>query len=205
MQLLSYHSQLNSWLHSEEVPRAVLRLHWPRLGYALLSCWVSSLTYLAVAVPTQHIWPCLWPGWDSRLSGRGTEQAEGKRVCLGLPTYPYPSPRAPQAELVCSQPLNLDSQVPNRFLLLQLLVFEETQKVPPMDPEMLAAEQQHRVDLSCYQRCDLWEKSFPYFLSFPWLRLWMMRLDTTVSKGEDRLLILTRNYHQLPERTWQPL
>lgn len=38
--------------------------------------------------------------------------------------------------------------------------------------------------------CDPREKSFPYLLSFPWLRLWMMRLDITISKIEERLLIL---------------
>lgn len=46
-------------LHREELTRAVPRLCQSRLGCALLPCWVSSLTYLALAV-TQHIWPRLW-------------------------------------------------------------------------------------------------------------------------------------------------
>lgn len=59
------------------------------------------------------------------LSGRGTEQKEGKRVCFGLSIHLYPSPCASQAELVWSWPLNHDSQVPSRILFLQLLFVEQ--------------------------------------------------------------------------------
>lgn len=78
-------------LHRGELPRAVLGLHQSRLGCALLSRWVSSLTYLAIPMPTQHIWPRLWQE-EIPTSLWERDRAGGKEAVPRIFHIPLPFP-----------------------------------------------------------------------------------------------------------------